>query len=127
MSPMCAAPSSPAVAPSRAGAAPIRHSVHKSEPWAKRELLVVREIAKLVGKSYEPAVTIRGMLHLVSELLDLNRGRVVLRNGVHNQIAIAHAYGLKPDEIRRGVFTVGEGITGRTFAYGPTSFVRIML
>ncbi|MBC7573056.1 MAG: sigma 54-interacting transcriptional regulator [Herminiimonas sp.] len=103
-------------------AAPIARSM--PEPWAKRELLAVREIAKLVGKSFEPGVTIRSMLHLLSELLGLNRGRVLLRNGVSNEIAIAHAYGLRPDEIRRGVFKVGEGITGRTFKTGGILIVQ---
>ena len=110
--------SSPASATPCTTAARIKRSAHRAEAWAKRELLVVRESVKLVGQSYEPAVTIRSMLHLVSELLDLKRGRVVLRNGVQNEIAIAHAYGLEPDEIRRGVFKVGEGITGRTFKTG---------
>ena len=113
-----------AAAPPKMPVAPNQRTLHTPEPWAKRELLVVREIAKLVGKSFEPAVTIRSMLHLLSELLGLNRGRVVLRNGRPNEIAIAHAYGLKPDEIRRGVFKVGEGITGRTFKTGGILIVQ---
>ena len=37
---------------------------------------------RLVGKSLAPEVVLREMLHLMSELLGLNRGRVVLADFV---------------------------------------------
>ena len=50
-----------------------------AEQLQNEEMLVIRESARLVGKSLEPEPVIREMLHLVSEFLGLNRGRVVLR------------------------------------------------
>ena len=88
-------PSIPVAAPLHATLAPIGRSVHRTEPRAKHALLVVREVARLVGKRFEPAVTIRSMLHLVSELLGLNRGQVVLRNGMKNEIAIGDLHVLQ--------------------------------
>ena len=38
----------------------------------------MREVMKLVGRSLAPAFVLREMLHLMSELLGLNRGRMVL-------------------------------------------------
>ena len=38
----------------------------------------MREIIGLIGKSLAPGVVLREMLHLLSELLGLNRGRIVL-------------------------------------------------
>ncbi len=38
----------------------------------------MREVMRLIGKSLAPGVVLREMLHLMSELLGLNRGRVVL-------------------------------------------------
>ena len=35
------------------------------------------EVMRLVGKSLAPEIVLREMLHLMSELLGLNRGRVV--------------------------------------------------
>jgi len=40
------------------------------------------EVMRLVGKSLAPEVVMREMLHLMSELLGLNRGRIVLADFV---------------------------------------------
>ena len=46
--------------------------------WRAQELLLMREVMKLVGRSLAPGLVFREMLHLMSELLGLNRGRMVL-------------------------------------------------
>eukprot|EP01034_Spumella_vulgaris_P001174 gene1174-1558_t len=46
--------------------------------WRSQELLLMREIMQLVGRSLAPGLVLREMLHLMSELLGLNRGRIVL-------------------------------------------------
>ena len=51
-------------------------------PWRAQELLLMSEVMRLVGKSLAPDVVLREMLHLMSELLGLNRGRVVLADFV---------------------------------------------
>ena len=43
-----------------------------------QERLLLSEVLKLVGRSLAPDVVVREMLHLLSELLGLNRGRLVL-------------------------------------------------
>ncbi|NHN89547.1 GAF domain-containing protein [Acetobacter sp. LMG 1627] len=65
----------------------------------------------LVGRGLELDVVIREILHLLSELLGLNRGRVVLPDE-KGRFAIRYAYGLTPEEIARGVYELGEGVTG---------------
>ena len=57
----------------------------KSAPtthWRAQELLLMSEVMRLVGKSLAPEIVLREMLHLMSELLGLNRGRVVLTDFV---------------------------------------------
>ena len=51
---------------------------HTNTDWHAQELLLMREVMKLVGRSLAPAFVLREMLHLMSELLGLNRGRMVL-------------------------------------------------
>ena len=46
--------------------------------WQALELLLMREVMRLVGQSLAPEVVLREMLHLMSELPGLNRGRIVL-------------------------------------------------
>ena len=96
--------------------------------WHAQELLLMREVMKLVGRSLAPAFVLREMLHLMSELLGLNRGRMVLADevadGAERTASVRHAYGLTADEAARGVFRWGEGITGRVLASGLPAIVQ---
>ena len=88
----------------------------------------MREVMKLVGRSLAPAFVLREMLHLMSELLGLNRGRMVLAGeaapGEARTASVRHAYGLTAEEVQRGVFRWGEGITGRVLATGLPAIVQ---
>jgi Nif-specific regulatory protein len=94
-----------------------------AEHLQNEEMLVIRESARLVGKSLEPGPVIRKMLHLVSEFLGLNRGRVVLRQP-DGDYAIRYAYGLTATEIERGVYHPGVGVTGRALQSGEPVIVQ---
>jgi len=95
-----------------------------TERLQNEELLVIRESARLMGKSLEPGPVIREMLHLISEFLGLNRGRVVLRRPDGDDFAIRYAYGLTQGEIERGVYRLGDGVTGRVLQSGETAIVQ---
>lgn len=110
---------------------------HRTDPdapttdWHAQELLLMREVMKLVGRSLAPAFVLREMLHLMSELLGLNRGRMVLADDAtpgqtrHQRTAsIRHAYGLTAGQVASGVYRWGEGITGRVLATGLPAIVQ---
>ena len=108
------------------------------------------QVMRLVGQSLAPDVVLREMLHLMSELLGLNRGRVVLADfvgdismqGLADQTerkpmpmprsgaavgpasAIRYAYGLTRTEMARGRYGPGEGITGRVLATAQPIIVQ---
>ena len=103
------------------------------------------EVMRLVGKSLAPEVVLREMLHLMSELLGLNRGRIVLADFVGDialegladrkptprvaavagpASAIRYAYGLTREEMARGRYGPGEGITGRVLATAQPIIVQ---
>eukprot|EP01031_Cornospumella_fuschlensis_P016122 gene16122-19692_t len=64
-------------------AIPTAKPVSASNPqWRAQELLLMSEVMRLVGKSLAPEIVLREMLHLISELLGLNRGRIVLADFV---------------------------------------------
>jgi Nif-specific regulatory protein len=94
------------------------------ERLVDEELLVVREAVALLGKSQDEAHVVREILHLLSEFLGLNRGRVVLPDPETGELRIVHAYGLTQDEIARGKYLPGEGITGRVMTGGQTAIVQ---
>jgi Nif-specific regulatory protein len=118
--------------------------------WRAQELLLMSQVMRLVGKSLAPEVVLREMLHLMSELLGLNRGRVVLADFVGDialeglagdaaptrtpgsrsgqallpASAIRYAYGLTKTEMARGRYGPGEGITGRVLATAQPIIVQ---
>lgn len=94
------------------------------EKLADQEILVVSEVAKLMGRSLDEGLVIREILHLLSEFLGLNRGRVVMRDESSGDFSVKYAYGLTQQEIRRGRYKAGEGITGRVVETGETVIVQ---
>ena len=90
----------------------------------------MREVMRLVGRGPSPAPALAKMLHLMSELLGLNRGRIVLVDppgpdaGTPRTASIQHAYGLTRAEMARGRYQPDEGITGRVLASGQPAIVQ---
>ena len=83
------------------------------------------EVMRLVGQSLAPEVVLREMLHLLSELLGLNRGRIVLADDDGAGAAsIRFCYGLTKAEKERGRYKAGEGITGAVLATGQPMIVQ---
>jgi Nif-specific regulatory protein len=102
----------------------VGNSRTEPEILVDEELLVIREASALMGKSPDQHFVIREILHLLSELLGLNRGRVVLPDAESGMLRIAHAYGLSQTEIKRGQFSPGEGITGRVMQTGQMVIIQ---
>ncbi|MBS0370866.1 MAG: sigma 54-interacting transcriptional regulator [Proteobacteria bacterium] len=94
------------------------------EDLAEQEQLLIREGIRLLSRGLPPQKAIREMLHLLSELLGLNRGRVVLPDSETGELRIRIAYGLTKAEIERGRYAPGEGITGRVIQTGDTLIVQ---
>ena len=90
----------------------------------------MREVMGLVGHSLAPKRVLREMLHLMSELLGLNRGRVVLADtascatGAVRTASIQHSYGLTAQEAQRGRYAWREGVTGKVLATGLPAIVQ---
>ncbi|MGV8893906.1 MAG: sigma-54 interaction domain-containing protein [Burkholderiaceae bacterium] len=94
------------------------------EELLEQEQLLLRESIRMLSCGQEPDKAIREMLHLLSELLGLNRGRVVLYDKETDELAISISYGLTQAEIKRGRYHVGEGITGRVMHTGETLIIQ---
>ncbi len=96
-----------------------------SSQWREQELLLLREVMRLVGRDPHPAPVLRKMLHLMSELLGLNRGRVVwLDPDNPRRMTVRYAYGLTAAEMARATYAVGEGITGKVLSTGQPAIVQ---
>ena len=92
--------------------------------WHQQELLLIREVGRLLGRSVEPHFVIRQTLRLLSEWVGLNRGRVLLWEAGEESLRIRHWYGLTAEEASRGVFARGEGVCGAVFRTGMPRVVQ---
>ncbi|TCK84351.1 sigma 54-interacting transcriptional regulator [Paraburkholderia sp. BL9I2N2] len=92
--------------------------------WREQEMLLLQQVMALVGKNLSPVPVFREMLHLMSELLGLNRGRIVLRDERQRTGRIRHAYGLTAQEVERGCYMLGEGVTGSVLQHGQLAIVQ---
>ena len=80
------------------------------------ELSALYEISKLLGSSLNLRSNLRGVMRILSEYLDMNRGTVAIRS--NREVSIIVAHGMSEDEIRRGRYKLGEGIIGRVAKLG---------
>lgn len=91
---------------------------------AETDLAVVQEAAKLIGHSGSPDSAINGILRLMSQMLGLNRGRVLLPRPGGRALEIQYSYGLTDEERERGVYSFEEGITGSVMRQGQLAVVQ---
>ncbi len=96
----------------------------EDQELADNERLLLRESINLLSRGLDPLKAIREILHLLSELLGLNRGRVVMPEPGGGELSVRVAYGLTPAQARRGRYALGEGITGRVMQTGETAIVQ---
>ena len=96
----------------------------QKEAGIDSDLTVINAAAKLIGQSTTPEVAIGSILRLISQMLGLNRGRVLQPLGPHDKMSIRYSYGLTAAERTRGVYHFGEGISGKVMSSGREVVVQ---
>jgi Nif-specific regulatory protein len=92
--------------------------------WRSQEMLLIQNVMAQLSKGLVLDPLLREMLHLLSEMLGLNRGRIILYDSATKTYRIRHSYGLTKEEVERGRYALGEGITGRVLANGQLIIVQ---
>nr|WP_018873311.1 sigma-54-dependent Fis family transcriptional regulator [Thioalkalivibrio sp. ALJ16] len=90
----------------------------------EQEITLLLEVAKLMGRSGDPDAAIYRILGMMSQLLGLNRGRVLMPDPDTGKLRIRHAYGLTDAERERGSYSLGEGVTGRVMKTGQIALIQ---
>jgi Nif-specific regulatory protein len=80
------------------------------------ELTALYEISKILSSSLNLQTNLRGVMKVLAEYLDMNRGTVALRED--QEVKIVSAYGMSEEEIKRGRYKLGEGIIGKVARHG---------
>lgn len=89
------------------------------------ELITIYEICRILGASLDLKRSLRDALNVLTVHLQLDRAMIVLADepdegelATQPLLRVHSAAGLSADQIRRGVWTAGEGIVGRVFQSG---------
>lgn len=81
-------------------------------------------ISSILSSSSDLRDTISRTFEILNESMDLQRATLTIKNPVENQIYIKMALGLTDDEIKKGVYQVGEGITGKVIETGEPAIIE---
>lgn len=84
---------------------------------------ILLSATNLIGKSLEPEVAINGILELLSQHLQLNKARVVVPDINSGKLTIRYAHDLSDEEKSRGIYNIGEGVTGKVMSSGKIALI----
>lgn len=82
------------------------------------ELTALFEISKTLSSSFELEKNLERAMEILSELLEMSRGTITLFNPATGELRITVAHGLTTEQIRRGVYRIGEGVVGKVVETG---------
>jgi len=85
-------------------------------------LVTIYEIGKILSSSLELHRTLRQVLNVIAAHLNMQRGMVCMREE-SEELSIIAATGFTQEEMMRGRFRAGEGVTGRIFQTGVPAVV----
>lgn len=83
-----------------------------------KELTVLYEISQLIGSSLDCKEVFPDILNTFHSRLGMNRGTITLLNPETRELEIRAAHGMTEEEVKRGRYLVGEGITGKVVETG---------
>jgi Nif-specific regulatory protein len=83
-----------------------------------QELTTLYEISHAMAASLDFKSVLNQILEILSGKLEMNRGTVTLLQKETNHLVIEAAHGLTKEEIARGKYKIGEGVTGKVVEKG---------
>ncbi len=87
------------------------------------ELTTLYEISKLVSTTFNLNRVAAATLELLSDFLGLNRGTLTLLDENSGELTIRAAYGMTSEEMEKGKYRIGEGVTGKVVKTGVPMIV----
>jgi Nif-specific regulatory protein len=82
------------------------------------ELSILTEIGHLLSSTLELRDAFGKIMQMISDKLNMRRGALVLLDESTGRLRTEAAVGMTPDEIERGKYALGEGVTGNVVATG---------
>ncbi len=90
---------------------------------AELELTLLTEISRVLGSTLDLQKVFDQTMRVLAERLGMERGSMVLLDESSGKLRTETALGMTPEEIQRGTYELGEGITGTVAATGMSATV----
>lgn len=87
------------------------------------ELTALYEISRTFASSLNLKVTTNKIMEIFARVLGMRRGTLTLLDPENGELVIEIAHGLSEEEIARGRYKIGEGITGKVMESGEPIIV----
>jgi Nif-specific regulatory protein len=88
-----------------------------------KELTVLYEISQAIGSTVNCQEVFSDILLIFHSHLGMNRGTITLLNSATGELEIQAAHGMTKEEIGRGRYVLGEGITGKVAETGEPAVI----
>jgi Nif-specific regulatory protein len=88
-----------------------------------QELTALYEISHAMASTLDFRTVCNQVLETLSKELDMNRGTVTILDKKTGQLGIEAAHGLTKEEIARGKYKIGEGVTGKVMEKGEPMII----
>ncbi len=88
-----------------------------------QELTALYEISHSMASVLEFKSVLNHVLEALANYLDMNRGTVSILDQKTGQLGIEAAHGLTKEEIARGKYKIGEGVTGKVMERGEPMII----
>ncbi|WP_028574278.1 sigma-54-dependent Fis family transcriptional regulator [Desulfonatronovibrio hydrogenovorans] len=87
------------------------------------KLKVLYEISRIIGQALQLDRSLESILAVLADSLCMNRGTVTILDDETGLLNIRASHGLSGSERKKGIYRLGEGVTGRIFATGQPFIV----
>jgi Nif-specific regulatory protein len=88
-----------------------------------KELSLLLEVSRALGETMDLKSVLHPVLKMLADRMGMIRGSLTILNRKTDEIVIEEAYGLMPEELAKGKYRIGEGITGKVVASGRPAIV----
>src|SRR5436305_11095058 len=99
---------------------PISHAIGQSN---EQELHILTEIGQILSSTLELRDAFAKTMQIISDKLDMHRGALVLLDESTGRLRTEAAIGMTQEEIERGRYALGEGVTGNVVATGRSRII----
>ncbi len=91
-----------------------------------QELSLLYKISRDLNENLDLTTVLKPVLKMMSEHMEIIRGALTILNRKTGEIFIEEAYGILPEQQARGIYQLGEGVTGKVVETGqPIVIPRI--